>query len=162
MKLTSACVQVTTTRQNVRKPEIPLVTDSVSKLQAIGKETINKLKDIHAAAVASTNRDCVRCNSVTANCDSPCWSVSLHALKLCHQHLCLITGCTSICEPVDVIACSHDLPRACSKQPHHNLQCHLSITSLFVPDCVDEPRCSVPSTHLVGCMRLHSILPCNM
>ena len=78
MKLTSACVQVTTTRQNVRKPEIPLVTDSVSKLQAIGKETINKLKDIHAAAGASTNRDDVEmleefthdCNSVTTGIKS--------------------------------------------------------------------------------------------
>ena len=51
------CVQVTTTRSNVRKPDIPLVTDPVSKLQAIGKETIAKLKDIRAAAAASINAE---------------------------------------------------------------------------------------------------------
>lgn len=50
------CVmQVTTIRSSSRKPEIPLVSDSVSKLQSIGKETVAKLKDIHAAALASPN-----------------------------------------------------------------------------------------------------------
>lgn len=48
---------VTTSRSNVRKPDIPLVTDPVSKLQAVGKETVSKLKDMQAAAAASLNAE---------------------------------------------------------------------------------------------------------
>lgn len=53
----SSCMQVTTTRSNVRKRDIPFVTDPVNKLQAVGKETVAKLKDIKAAAAASGNSD---------------------------------------------------------------------------------------------------------
>ena len=48
---------MTTTRSNVRKPDIPLVTDPVSKLQAVGKETVSKLRDMQAAAAASLNAE---------------------------------------------------------------------------------------------------------
>ena len=34
-----------------------MLSDSVSKLQSVGKETVAKLKDIHAAALVSTNSE---------------------------------------------------------------------------------------------------------
>jgi len=37
----------------VRKPDIPLMIDPVNKLQAVGKETVSKLKDLQAAAAVS-------------------------------------------------------------------------------------------------------------
>ena len=37
----------------MKKPDIPLITDSVSKLQAIGSQTVAKLRDLTAAAAAS-------------------------------------------------------------------------------------------------------------
>ncbi len=65
--------QVTTIRSSVKKPDIPLMTDAVSKLQAIGKDTVARLKDLTAAAAASSDtRDsgvlqdfCSQCNSIT-------------------------------------------------------------------------------------------------
>lgn len=65
--------QVTTIRSSVKKPDIPLMTDPVSKIQAIGKDTVARLKDLTAAAAASSDtRDsgvlqdfCSQCNSIT-------------------------------------------------------------------------------------------------
>ncbi len=76
-KIIRACslsdTQVTTVRSALKKPDIPFCTDPVSKLQAIGKDTMAKLKDLTAAAAASTNpKDadtlqdfCTQINSIT-------------------------------------------------------------------------------------------------
>ena len=58
--------QVTTIRSSARKPEIPLVTDQVHKIEAIGKETVAKLKNIRAAARgSSTAQDAVTLQDFT-------------------------------------------------------------------------------------------------
>lgn len=48
-------MQVTTIRSSIKKPSIPLMTDHVSKIQAIGKETVARLKDLTAATALSPN-----------------------------------------------------------------------------------------------------------
>lgn len=50
-------MQVTNHRSNVRKPEVPLMTDSVSKLQIIGKETVAKLRDLRSALASAHHED---------------------------------------------------------------------------------------------------------
>lgn len=65
--------QVTTIRSSGKKPDIPLMTDPVGKIQAIGKETVAKLKNLTAAAAASSDTGdssilqdfCVQHNSIT-------------------------------------------------------------------------------------------------
>ncbi|DBB14930.1 TPA: hypothetical protein ACH3X3_004529 [Trebouxia sp. C0006] len=64
---------VTTIRSSGKKPDIPLMTDPVSKIQAIGKDTVAKLKNLTAAAAASPDTGdsdilqdfCIQCNSIT-------------------------------------------------------------------------------------------------
>ena len=73
--LLSFCVlgQVTTIRSSGKKTDIPLMTDPVSKIQAIGKETVAKLENLTAAAAASSDTGdsdilqdfCAQCNSIT-------------------------------------------------------------------------------------------------
>lgn len=53
----SCGMQVTNHRSNVRKPEVPLTTDPVSKLQIIGKETVAKLRDLKSALVSAHYED---------------------------------------------------------------------------------------------------------
>ena len=50
-------MQVTNHRSNVRKPEVPLNTDPVSKLQIIGKETVAKLRDLRSALASAHHED---------------------------------------------------------------------------------------------------------
>lgn len=53
--LLSEAFVVTTIRSSARKPDIPFITDLVHKLEAVGKETVAKLRDVQAAAKASSN-----------------------------------------------------------------------------------------------------------
>ena len=47
-------LQVTTRRtQGAEKAVVPRWTDPVSKLPGVGKETCNKLKDLHSAGLAT-------------------------------------------------------------------------------------------------------------
>lgn len=48
-------MKVTTIRSSARKPEIPMQTDPVNKLEGVGRETVLKLQDIQAAARVSPN-----------------------------------------------------------------------------------------------------------
>ena len=50
-------MQVTNHRSNLRKPEVPLTTNPVSKLQTIGKETVAKLRDLRAALASAHHED---------------------------------------------------------------------------------------------------------
>ena len=55
--LAARLVQVTTIRSTARKPDIPHDYQPVSKLQAIGRETVSKLKDLSTAALASSHAE---------------------------------------------------------------------------------------------------------
>ena len=72
-------MQVTTIRSSVKKPSIPLMTDHVSKIQAIGKETVARLKDLTAATALSPN---------------PCDAEILQ--DLCEHHNSITTGMSQV------------------------------------------------------------------
>ena len=59
-------LQVTTIRSRGRRPEIPLLTDPVHYLDAVGKQTVAKLKDMQAAARSLPNAQDVTLQDLTS------------------------------------------------------------------------------------------------